>query len=573
MEPLTADDPRQVGVFRLQSRLGAGGMGRVYLASSPGGRAVAVKIVHPELARDPEFMRRFRREVEAAEAVSGAYTAPVVGAGPDDSPPWLATAYVPGPSLAELVTGAGPLPVAAVWRLAGGLIEALQAIHARGLVHRDLKPGNILIAADGPRVIDFGISRALSGTALTATRTTMGTPAYMSPEQAEGTEAGPPSDVFSLGSVLAYAATGVAPFDGGDTLSVIYRIVHAEPDTSRLPPALGRLVAGCLVKDPAGRPSLDALLSAVAAGSASFPENEPGKFWPDSMAGLVAGAAARTGHLPTARPAAATDAPRRGQATSASHSAEPATIPPRAPGAAHPEGAHPAGAHPAGAHLGGAHLGGAPPTMTAPSRPDRDATPRRSSRRWLVVTGAAGVVAAATGAALALTLGSGPTRPPPPGVSHTPGHTPGQTFASAPGSAAGSTAATSHPATSPASSPSTSLIAVTVCTFPADSCTLSGAAQVMEVRPKQITDSGDGTGVVTNLVWSDWGAPEATATGTQEINNCDPNCAQGTYTGYPATVTLAGLMPYGTGLEAYSTIVIQSPASNTTETYTTGTVP
>lgn len=136
MEPLTADDPRQVSVFRLQSRLGAGGMGRVYLAISPGGRAVAVKVVHPELARDPEFMRRFRREVEAAEAVSGAYTAPVVGAGPDDSPPWLATAYVPGPSLAELVGTAGPLPEAAVWRLAGGLVEALQAIHRRGLVHR-----------------------------------------------------------------------------------------------------------------------------------------------------------------------------------------------------------------------------------------------------------------------------------------------------------------------------------------------------------------------------------------------------------------------------------------------------
>src|ERR1700760_1115002 len=186
MEPLSADDPRQISIYRLQSRLGAGGMGRVYLGSSPGGRAVAVKVVHPELARDPEFMRRFRREVEAAESVSGVYTAPVVGAGPEDSPPWLATAYVPGPSLAELVTRSGPLPEAAVWRLAGGLVEALQAIHGRGLVHRDLKPGNILVATDGPRVIDFGISRTTSGTVLTATRTTIGTPSYMSPEQAEG---------------------------------------------------------------------------------------------------------------------------------------------------------------------------------------------------------------------------------------------------------------------------------------------------------------------------------------------------------------------------------------------------
>ena len=170
VEPLAEDDPRQVGGFRLQARLGAGGMGRVYLGYSPGGRPVAVKVVHPDLARDPEFMQRFRREVAAAQAVSDAYTAAVVGAGPDDSPPWLATTFVPGPPLADLVAQAGPLPEDAVWRLAGGLAEALQAIHAQGLVHRDLKPGNILIAADGPRVIDFGISRTTSGTVVTATQ-------------------------------------------------------------------------------------------------------------------------------------------------------------------------------------------------------------------------------------------------------------------------------------------------------------------------------------------------------------------------------------------------------------------
>ncbi|MGH3266011.1 MAG: serine/threonine-protein kinase, partial [Trebonia sp.] len=266
MEPLRADDPRRVSVYRLQARLGAGGMGRVYLASSPGGRAVAVKVVHPELARDPEFMRRFRREVEAAEAVSGAYTAAVVGAGPDDSPPWLATAYVPGPSLADLVRAFGPLPEAAVWRLAGGLVEALQVIHSRGLVHRDLKPGNILIAPDGPRVIDFGISRALHGIAITATNTTVGTPAYMSPEQAHSREIGPASDVFSLGSVLTYATAGSAPFDGGDTLGIMYRIVHAEPELSGLPPALAALVAGCLAKDPTDRPTLTALLDDIGAG-------------------------------------------------------------------------------------------------------------------------------------------------------------------------------------------------------------------------------------------------------------------------------------------------------------------
>jgi hypothetical protein len=545
MEPLTADDPRQISVFRLQSRLGAGGMGRVYLGSSPGGRAVAVKVVHPELARDPEFMRRFRREVEAAEAVSGAYTAPVIGAGPDDSPPWLATAYVAGPSLAELVRGVAPLPETAVWRLAGGLIEALQAIHGRGLVHRDLKPGNILIAVDGPRVIDFGISRALHGIAITATRTTMGTPAYMSPEQAEGREIGPPSDIFSLGSVLAFAATGTAPFDGGDTLSIIYRIVEADPDLSRLPPALRGLIAACLAKNPASRPSLGALMGAVTAGSAAFPASAPGQFWPDPVAAVIARQASpvQPGNAGSAGSAGSAD-----QAAYVTPSAYPATV-----GAAHPAG-----------------------TTAPPSAPGPDTVPRRrSSGRLLMVLGGAGVAAAAAGATLALVLTSGPTT-----STHTGGQTPpshSAAGASTPAAAASVTTspAASSPATSPApaTSPSTSLIAVTVCDFPADGCNVPGTAQYMDVRPKQITDSGDGSGYVKDLVWSNWGGTQATATGIQEINDCNPNCAQGTFAGYPATVTLAGLTPYGTGLEAYSTIVIQSPAANTTETYTTDTVP
>jgi hypothetical protein len=518
MEPLTADDPRQVSVFRLQSRLGAGGMGRVYLASSPGGRAVAVKVVHPELARDPEFMRRFRREVEAAEAVSGVYTAPVVGAGPDDSPPWLATAYVPGPSLAELVAGAGPLPEAAVWRLAGGLVEALQAIHGRGLVHRDLKPGNILIAADGPRVIDFGISRALHGIALTATDTTMGTPAYMSPEQAEGREIGPASDVFSLGSVLGFAAAGKAPFDGGEMMSVIYRIVHAEPDLGPLPPALAGLIAGCLAKDPASRPPLAALLGTVTAAAGAFPENAPGQFWPDPVAGVIA----RQGYSAPAYPPTAYPPAQTG--TTAPPAPQPGTVPGRRPS---------------------------------------------SSRRWLLAIGAAGVAAAAAGATLALVLAPGPAS-----SARTTGQAPPSSSAGTGTPRAADTAqATSAPAATPSASPADSLIAVTVCTFPADGCTDAGAAQYMEVRPKEIEVSGDSSGYVKDLVWSDWGNPQATATGVMELDDCNPNCAQGTFTGYPATVTLAGLTPYGTDLEAYSTIVVQAPAANTTETYTAGTVP
>jgi serine/threonine protein kinase len=284
---LAADDPQQVGGFRLQARLGAGGMGRVYLGYSPGGRPVAVKVVHPELARDPEFMHRFRREVAAAQAVSDAYTAAVVGAGPDDNPPWLATTFVPGPPLSDLVAQSGPLPEDAVWRLAGGLAEALQAIHAQGLVHRDLKPGNILVAADGPRVIDFGISRTTSGTVVTATQTTIGTPAYMSPEQAQGHAVGPASDIFSLGSVLAFAATGAPPFGGGEMFAVGFRVVHGEPDLTRVPASLRPVIDGCLAKDPAARPALGELMHSVAIGSAAYPDVTPGKFWPGQVAAVL----------------------------------------------------------------------------------------------------------------------------------------------------------------------------------------------------------------------------------------------------------------------------------------------
>jgi hypothetical protein len=287
VEPLAAEDPRQVGPYRLRARLGAGGMGQVFLGYSPAGRAVAVKVVHRELARDPAFRTRFRREVAAARLVSGAYTAPVTAAGPDDDRPWLATVFVPGPSLAAAVAEAGPLPVAAVWKLAAGLVEALQAVHACGLVHRDLKPANVLLAIDGPRLIDFGISRALERTAVTSTGQIVGTPSFMSPEQAEGDRAGPATDVFSLGCLIVFAATGAGAFGEGPPASMLYRVVHAPPTLAELPGGLREIAAACLAKRPADRLALAGLVSVISAGQASAHSTGPASFWPVPVTGLI----------------------------------------------------------------------------------------------------------------------------------------------------------------------------------------------------------------------------------------------------------------------------------------------
>jgi serine/threonine protein kinase len=287
MEPLSANDPRTVGEFRLHARLGAGGMGQVYLGFSPAGRAVAIKVVHPQFARDQEFLARFSREVAAAGSVSGMYTAPVVGSGLSDDPPWLATAYVPGPPLAAVVTRHGPLPEAATWRLAAGLAEALRAVHAAGLVHRDLKPANVLLADDGPHVIDFGISRAFQGTQLTSAGMVIGTPGYMSPEQAESEAAGPESDIFSLGCVLAYTATGNPPFGTGAAASILYRVVTTEPDLSAVSPALRQVIEACLKKDPAQRPGTSQLISMIFSLGPTTAATL-GSFWPDSVARVIA---------------------------------------------------------------------------------------------------------------------------------------------------------------------------------------------------------------------------------------------------------------------------------------------
>ena len=267
-EDLLPSDPESVGPYRLIRRLGTGGMGQVYLAASPGGRLLAVKVIRPELAADPGFRSRFEREVRAARSVSGMFTAPVVDADADGQPPWLATAYVPGPSLRDAVHEHGPLPPDVVLTLAAGLAEALVAIHAAGLVHRDLAPTNVLLAGDGPRVIDFGISRAADASVLTQTGAIMGSPGYFSPEQAEGRPVGPSGDVFSLGAVLAFAASGEGPFGGGPAVALAFRVVNAPPNLSGVPGRLRPMIERCLAKDPAARPTPAELLASLAAGNA-----------------------------------------------------------------------------------------------------------------------------------------------------------------------------------------------------------------------------------------------------------------------------------------------------------------
>ncbi|MEV7062037.1 serine/threonine-protein kinase [Streptomyces collinus] len=256
MRPLDVDEPTVVGPYRLLGRLGSGGMGRVYLGRSAGGRTVAVKIVHPHFALDEEFRARFRREVEAARRVGGAWTAPVLDADPGARVPWVATAYAAGPSLSAAVADGGPLPTHTVRALGAGLAEALAAVHELGLVHRDVKPSNVLLTLDGPLLIDFGIARATDGTAsLTSTGVSIGSPGYMSPEQILGKAVTGAADVFSLGAVLAYAATGRPPFPGDSSAALLYKVVHEEPELGLLDGELRGLTAECLTKDPAARPA------------------------------------------------------------------------------------------------------------------------------------------------------------------------------------------------------------------------------------------------------------------------------------------------------------------------------
>lgn len=303
VDQLTQHDPRRIGPFEVLGRLGAGGMGLVYLARSASGRRVAIKTVRTELAEDQLFRVRFTREVEAARAVSGFYTAAVVDADPRAAVPWLATAYVPAPSLEEIVNECGPMPAQAVRWLAAGVAEALQSIHGAGLVHRDLKPSNVLVVEDGPRVIDFGIASGVSNTRLTMTNVAVGTPAYMSPEQAKDSRSVTgASDVFSLGSMLVFAATGHPPFHGANPVETVFMLLREGPDLAGLPDELRPLIESCMQMEATGRPNpadLQAQLAPHLFGSGSDDSGTASAWLPERAVTLIE---TRRGGRPPVKP-------------------------------------------------------------------------------------------------------------------------------------------------------------------------------------------------------------------------------------------------------------------------------
>ncbi|MFF3347429.1 PQQ-binding-like beta-propeller repeat protein [Streptomyces sp. NPDC002779] len=315
VDQLTQHDPRRIGPFEVLGRLGAGGMGLVYLARSASGRRVAIKTVRTELAEDQLFRVRFTREVEAARAVSGFYTAAVVDADPRAAVPWLATAYVPAPSLEEIVNECGPLPAQAVRWLAAGVAEALQSIHGAGLVHRDLKPSNVLVVEDGPRVIDFGIASGVSNTRLTMTNVAVGTPAYMSPEQAKDSRSVTgASDVFSLGSMLVFAATGHPPFHGANPVETVFMLLREGPDLEGLPDELRPLIESCMQMEATARPNpadLQAQLAPHLFGSGSDDSGTASAWLPERAVSLIE---ARRNGRPPAKPGPAASGRSAGRA-------------------------------------------------------------------------------------------------------------------------------------------------------------------------------------------------------------------------------------------------------------------
>jgi len=398
MQPLRRWDPEQVAGYVLIGRLGAGAMGQVYLGRSAAGRLVAVKTIKSELAEEPDFRTRFGQEVAAARRVSGAFTAAVVAADSEADVPWLATVYVPAPSLSRLVRACGPLPVPAVRWLAAGCAEALESIHNVGLVHRDLKPSNVLVSLDGPRVIDFGVARAAERIQLTVTRGSVGTPAYMAPEQARDTrQATSASDVYSLGATLLFAATGHPPYQGETVMDVLVRLATDSPDLSGLPAELVDIVVPCLARDPRSRPASALILARLAPGLAD---------------GELGSAPLPRAALEFIDGFRRTPGPSEGNgAEFSADPAEEATFGSQLWPSGTSNGAGARNATPGA-------LASGPPAGPHPARPRRFTTPGLAGRRIVLALASAAAVAALIGAGWA--LGSkqpvqlGPVLPPPP---------------------------------------------------------------------------------------------------------------------------------------------------------------
>ncbi|MGW0803310.1 protein kinase domain-containing protein [Nonomuraea sp. NPDC002799] len=348
-EPLRENDPRTAGGYRLRARVGAGGMGQVFLSFSPGGRPVAVKMLWPQFAEDPAFRARFAQEVRAAQQVNGIYIAQLLDADPAATPPWLASAYIPGPSLAEAVRLAGPLPVPVVANLAGAVAKALQAVHAARIIHRDLKPNNVILGTDGPRVIDFGVARATDGTHLTLSGSSVGSPQYMSPEQVRGRPTTPATDVFALGAVMYHVATGRQPFGEGPDFDIVLRIHSGVPPLTGCPPELRGIISACMASEPMDRPTLEEVIAACAM---------PGLPLPPALAQAI----------------------QTRQAAVSASAAEPVPAVPE----------HVTGPLPSAAHTGTGPLSPAALTRTG-SRPSA------GRGRTLIVAGAAGLVLAGAG--------------------------------------------------------------------------------------------------------------------------------------------------------------------------------
>ena len=492
--PLRETDPPRVGSYQLLARLGAGGMGVVYLASGQDGRPVALKVLRSEMADDAEFRTRFSREVTALTRVRGVCTVRVLDADTTAARPFLVTEYAEGPSLAEYIDSRGPMDPQMLYGLATGLAEALTAIHAAGIVHRDLKPSNVLLTAGGPKVIDFGIAQMLDATAVTRAGMTVGSAGYMAPEQIMG-RAGTAADIFSWAVTIAYAASGQSPFGTGTSEVILYRILHETPDIAAVPAALHAQVAAAIDKDPHARPTAPELLSQLT----------------------------RTAALPSA----GSDNPTQTVLAQTWHPAAP--LPPSRPEppsqAGPPQATPPRAASSWSTPSWGASPPDAPPRDTrSPDTRPPDAQRRAGIRRpvllTLVLTVA--ILLGAGGAALAFALsGNSSTshNTTSGGASHSPTAPAASAVTNSSGSSStsGSTTGTTSPSQPAASaSASSSSAALPVLTI--------GSYNGM--NPSQIDFSGDSGNVVTGIAWASWTATAATGSGKSDIDSCVPSCAQ-----------------------------------------------